>query len=163
MEAGAPMAFSRGWPPSILPRSFTCSWQHGASPPAPRVRLLATVLLSFFRPIQLLRRCAAVLAALLLLLLILPIPPAYADGAASADLFDLHCAGCHPNGGNIIRRGKTLKLAALERRGLDSPQAIAQIVREGVGQMGSYETAVGPDAVDGLASWVWQQAQSDWS
>ena len=53
------------------------------------------------------------LAVVLLLGLSLP-QPAWADGA---QLFELHCAGCHLNGGNIIRRGKTLKLAALERQG----------------------------------------------
>jgi cytochrome c6 len=35
-------------------------------------------------------------------------------------LFDVQCAGCHPNGGNIIRRGKNLKLRALKRQGMDS-------------------------------------------
>jgi cytochrome c6 len=46
---------------------------------------------------------------------------------AGSSLFGAHCAGCHLQGGNIIRRGKTLKMAALERNGITSPDAIAAI------------------------------------
>ncbi|NBQ36890.1 MAG: cytochrome C6, partial [Synechococcus sp.] len=50
----------------------------------------------------------------LLLMLGLWIAPAPAHAAADgAALFEAHCVGCHLNGGNIIRRGKTLKLKAL--------------------------------------------------
>ena len=57
---------------------------------------------------------------------------------SGAELFDLHCAGCHPNGGNIIRRGKTLKLKALEQQGINNAEAIAAIARTGIGQMSGY-------------------------
>ena len=59
----------------------------------------------------------------------------YGEGAV---LFGQHCAGCHVNGGNIIRRGKNLKLATLQRQGLDSTEAIASIARNGIGQMSGY-------------------------
>ncbi len=81
------------------------------------------------------------------------------DGAA---LFSQHCAGCHVNGGNIIRRGKTLKLAALERQGLASPEAIAAIAAAGVGQMGGYGAVLGEPGVEQVAAYVWQQAQAGW-
>ena len=98
----------------------------------------------------------------LLLVLVLPlcsVSPARADGA---ELFSQHCAGCHLNGGNIIRRGKTLRLAALERQGLASPEAIAAIARNGVGQMSGYGAVLGDAGVEQVADWVWQQAQLGW-
>ena len=85
--------------------------------------------------------------------------PVRADGA---QLFSQHCAGCHVNGGNIIRRGKTLKLAALERQGLDSSEAIARIAASGIGQMSGYAEQLGAQGVDQVAEWVWQQAQLGW-
>ncbi|KEF42003.1 MAG: hypothetical protein ER33_08390 [Cyanobium sp. CACIAM 14] len=78
------------------------------------------------------------------------------------ELFVAHCAGCHVNGGNIIRRGKTLKLAALARNGIDGPEAIAPIAAAGVGQMGGYGEVLGPDGPEAVAAWVWQQALEGW-
>ena len=77
-------------------------------------------------------------------------------------LFELHCAGCHLNGGNIIRRGKTLKLAALERQGVASKEAIAAIAAQGQGQMSGYAEALGEDGIQQVAEWVWQQSQAGW-
>ena len=79
-----------------------------------------------------------------------------------AVLFGQHCAGCHVNGGNIIRRGKTLKLKALERQGIASVDAIAQIAREGVGQMSGYGDVLGPGGDQLVAEWIWEQAQKAW-
>ncbi len=102
---------------------------------------------------------------LVLLLLVLPAPAAFAgivDASEGARLFEAHCAGCHINGGNIIRRGKTLRLAALERQGLASPEAIAGIAAAGIGQMSGYREQLGDAGVQAVAAWVWQQAQADW-
>ena len=79
-----------------------------------------------------------------------------------AVLFEQHCAGCHLNGGNIIRRNKTLKLAALKRRGIDSQAAIAEIARNGIGQMSGYAESLGTDGDELVAEWIWQQAQNAW-
>jgi cytochrome c6 len=107
-------------------------------------------------------RLRALIQLALILALLLPWwrpAPAWADGA---QLFTQHCAGCHLNGGNIIRRGKTLKLAALERQGLDSREAIAQIASGGIGQMSGYGEQLGEEGVAEVSSWVWQQAQLGW-
>lgn len=82
--------------------------------------------------------------------------------AAGAALFENHCAGCHVNGGNIIRRGKTLRLAALERNGITGPEAIATIAAAGVGQMGGYAEVLGEGGAEAIGTWVWQQAQAGW-
>lgn len=100
---------------------------------------------------------------LALLVLITSAPQAHAEAAADgAELFAQHCAGCHINGGNIIRRGKNLKLATLERRGLDSVEAIAQIAREGAGQMSGYGDVLGDGGDRVVATWVLEQAQNAW-
>ena len=101
----------------------------------------------------------------LLAALLLPIAVLWAPAAAAADgaeLFGHHCAGCHLNGGNIIRRGRTLRLPALQQRGLDSAEAIASIASTGIGQMGGYGPVLGDEGVQQVADWVWQQAQLGW-
>ena len=102
-------------------------------------------------------RCLLI-AGLLVIPSLLP-APVWADGA---QLFSQHCAGCHVNGGNIIRRSKTLKLAALERQGVASPEAIARIASEGVGQMSGYGDRLGADGALEVADWIWQQAELGW-
>jgi len=90
-------------------------------------------------------------------------PEARADAPPSgAQLFANHCAGCHVNGGNILRRNKTLKLAALQRQGIASEAAIAVIAAQGIGQMGGYRDKLGVGGPEAVASWVWQQAQAGW-
>ncbi len=79
------------------------------------------------------------------------------------DLFSNHCSGCHINGGNIIRRGKTLKLNSLKRNGLDNPEAIAKIAREGIGIMSGYEEVLGKGGDKSVAIWIWNQAQNAWT
>ena len=104
-------------------------------------------------------RCAARGLGLLLLLLMLWPVQVLADGG---QLFQQHCAGCHVNGGNIIRRGKTLKLAVLDRQGIGSAQAIAAIAAEGVGQMSGYGDVLGQQGSEEVAAWVMEQAKAGW-
>ena len=78
------------------------------------------------------------------------------------ELFSAHCAGCHAGGGNIQRRGKTLRLAALEQRQLASAEAISRIAAAGVGQMSGYENVLGEGGAEAVGQWVWSQAQAGW-
>ncbi|MGB1621420.1 MAG: c-type cytochrome [Synechococcus sp.] len=82
-----------------------------------------------------------------------------AEGTA---IFERHCVGCHINGGNIIRRGKTLQMAALERNGVASPEAIAAIARDGIGRMSGYGDVLQDGEDQQVAEWIWQQAQNAW-
>ena len=77
-------------------------------------------------------------------------------------LFKHNCAGCHMNGGNIIRRSKNLKITSLKRNGIDNPQAIAKIAQQGVGIMSGYEDVLGDNGDQIVAIWVWEQAQKAW-
>jgi cytochrome c6 len=106
----------------------------------------------------------AVLPVLLMALLLAGAAPAWADlaGPDGGQLFANHCAGCHVNGGNIIRRGKTLRLAALERNGIHDAQRIAAIAAVGLGQMSGYGAVLGDGGPEAVADYVWQQAQLDW-
>ncbi len=79
------------------------------------------------------------------------------------ELFIQNCAGCHINGGNIIRRGKTLKLKHLKKNGLDNPIAIAKIAREGVGSMSGYKEQLGEGGDQIVGDWIWEQAQKAWT
>mgnify|MGYP003949614493 CR=1 FL=1 len=109
-------------------------------------------------------------AALLLLVSLLMLPSnalaaghsLAADTSAGQELFQKHCVGCHLNGGNIIRRGRTLKLAALERHQLNNQEAIARIAREGIGQMSGYENALGENGDQLVAAWILMQAKDSW-
>ena len=71
-------------------------------------------------------------------------------------------SACHVNGGNIIRRNKTLKLAALKRNGLDNQEDIARVAREGMGIMSGYEDVLGKQGDKKVAIWIWEQAQNAW-
>ena len=81
---------------------------------------------------------------------------------SGAVLFSQHCAGCHVNGGNVIRRGKTLRVAALRRAGLESAQDVARVASVGQGQMGGYGEVLGPGGAEAVGDWVWRQALADW-
>ena len=89
--------------------------------------------------------------------------PAQALTSSGEELFNNHCIGCHVNGGNIIRRGRTLKLAALKRNGIDDPEAIARIAREGIGQMSGYRDVLGEGGDRLVSEWIWNQAQNAWT
>ena len=84
------------------------------------------------------------------------------DTDLGKSIFENHCAGCHINGGNIIRRSKNLKISSLKRNGIDDPKAIAKIARQGVGIMSGYEEQLGDNGDQILADWVWEQAQKAW-
>ncbi|MBW3049034.1 cytochrome C [Prochlorococcus marinus XMU1403] len=84
------------------------------------------------------------------------------EADSGGNLFNHNCAGCHVNGGNIIRRSKNLKISSLKRNGIDNPEAIAKIARQGVGIMSGYEDELGDHGDQIVANWVWEQAQKAW-
>jgi len=84
------------------------------------------------------------------------------DSDLGKDLFKNHCAGCHINGGNIIRRSKNLKISSLKHNGIDDPESIAKIARQGVGIMDGYKDQLGENGDQIVANWIWEQAQKAW-
>ena len=93
--------------------------------------------------------------------------PTWADSLTASGqpgaLFEVHCAGCHLNGGNIIRRGKTLQLKALAKNKVDSVEAIAALITNGKNNMSAYRDKLSTSEIDALADYVWVQAQQGWS
>jgi cytochrome c6 len=84
------------------------------------------------------------------------------DAGEGARLFANHCVGCHLNGGNVVRRGRTLKQAALQRNGISGPEDVARIAALGIGRMSGYGPVLGEGGAEAVGRWVWQQALTDW-
>jgi cytochrome c6 len=80
----------------------------------------------------------------------------------AAALFELQCSGCHINGGNIIRRGKNLKLKALQANHVDTQETISAMITKGKGIMSAYADRLSPAEIELLASYVLEQANAGW-
>jgi cytochrome c6 len=104
------------------------------------------------------------LAFILIVMVALTRSPALAtpnspDGTA---LFEIHCVGCHPQGKNIIRRGKTLRKKALQRNGLDTVDAIATLVTNGKNNMSAYKDRLSEQEIMTVSVYVLEQAEQGW-
>jgi cytochrome c6 len=117
--------------------------------------------------------CLSILCALLVWLTPGAAAIAYADEPTptvasevteptTAQLFETQCAGCHPNGANIIRRGKNLKQKALERNGYATKAAIIDLVTHGKGNMSAYGDRLSPEQIENLAQYVLDRAALNW-
>jgi cytochrome c6 len=106
------------------------------------------------------------LSFILLILTLITIsftPPALAaDTANGAKIFNIYCAGCHINGGNIVRRGKNLKMKALKKYGYDSIEAITEIVSNGKNNMSAYKERLSEEKIQDVAAYVLEQAENGW-
>ncbi|MEL6385134.1 MAG: c-type cytochrome [Cyanobacteria bacterium J06626_18] len=80
----------------------------------------------------------------------------------AARLFESNCAGCHPGGGNVIRRGKNLKQRALQRNGYTDVSEIATLIAQGKGLMRPYQERLSEDEIQTLAQYVLSQAEVNW-
>ena len=85
--------------------------------------------------------------------------PTLANGS---ELFKVHCAGCHPQGGNIIRRGKTLKPKVLKRNGFNSVEAIAELVANGKNNMSAFSDRLSSEQITVISTYVLEQAEQGW-
>jgi cytochrome c6 len=108
------------------------------------------------------RSIAMFLSILLGMLIAFPPVALAADATNGAKLFEVHCAGCHINGGNIVRRNKTLKLKALERNGYSSVDTIATIVANGKANMSAYKNRLSPTEIEDVSAYVLEQANHGW-
>jgi cytochrome c6 len=79
-----------------------------------------------------------------------------------AKIFAANCAGCHANGGNIVRRGKNLKLKALHKYKVDNEEAIANIVTNGKGIMSAYGDKLSQQEIADVSAYVLQKAAINW-
>ncbi|GCL37330.1 c-type cytochrome [Anabaena aphanizomenioides LEGE 00250] len=91
-----------------------------------------------------------------------PLPANALDTQNGAEVFSVHCVGCHINGGNIIRRGKNLKKNALKRYGMDSLEAITNIITNGKSNMSAYKEKLTTEEMKNVAAYVLEQAENNW-
>jgi cytochrome c6 len=101
-------------------------------------------------------------SGLLWVLLWIGTPAIAADLEQGAQVFEVHCVGCHVNGGNIVRRGKNLKLKTLQRNGYDSIETISQLVTNGKGIMSAYGDRLSEAEIESVAVYVLDRAERDW-
>jgi cytochrome c6 len=110
-----------------------------------------------------LKRLTVLLLTILIALIVIFNFPALAESTdKGAKIFSVHCAGCHVNGGNIIRRNKTLKKKALQRNQMDSSSAIANIVANGKNNMSAYSDRLTQQEIEAVAAYVLEQAEKNW-
>ena len=108
------------------------------------------------------RKLISILASAIAFI-ILVTPPALATSTTeTATLFTNSCAGCHINGGNIVRRNKSLKSNALKKFGMDSPDAIAQLVKNGQSAMPAYKGRLTEQQIVDVSAYVLEQAKRNW-
>lgn len=81
----------------------------------------------------------------------------------ATEIFTANCAGCHINGGNIVRRGKNLKQKALKKYHMDSIDAIANIVENGKNAMPAYRDRLSNQQILDVAAYVLEQAEKGWN
>ena len=79
-----------------------------------------------------------------------------------AKVFKANCAGCHVNGGNIVRRGKNLKSRALHRHKVDTQDAVVSLVTNGKGIMSAYGDKLTTEEIANVSTYVLQRAEQNW-
>lgn len=79
-----------------------------------------------------------------------------------AEIFKANCAACHAGGGNIVRRGKNLRLKTLHKRKVDTEDAIATLVTNGKGIMSAYGDKLTPEEIANVSAYVLQRAEANW-
>ncbi|MEA5582017.1 c-type cytochrome [Nodularia harveyana UHCC-0300] len=108
------------------------------------------------------RRLILLLVTMFLFINNFTTPAIAAETNHGAEIFSAQCAGCHINGGNIIRRGKNLKKSALERYGMNTIEAITGIVTNGKNNMSAYKDRLTPEQIQEVAAYVLEQAETGW-
>ncbi|MGB2924449.1 MAG: c-type cytochrome [Limnothrix sp.] len=103
------------------------------------------------------------LMVVLFLLPLLAMPGLAAETTDGVQIFEANCAGCHANGGNIMRRGKNLKRQAMEKHGYTSVEAITEIVTNGKGRgMSAFGDRLTAPEIQAVSKYVLEQSLVDW-
>lgn len=111
---------------------------------------------------KLMRKLITIFISAIALVILITTPAFAASTTQTATIFTNNCAGCHLNGGNIVRRGKNLKSKALKKFGMDSTDAIAQLVKNGKNAMPAYKDRLTEAQIIDVSAYVLEQAKYDW-
>lgn len=87
-------------------------------------------------------------------------PALAADAAKGAKIFSANCASCHAGGKNLVQAQKTLKKDALDKYGMNSPEAIVAQVTNGKNAMPAFKGRLKPDQIDDVAAYVLDEANN---
>jgi cytochrome c6 len=113
-----------------------------------------------------LQRVITVIAITFVIILSTLITPVLADSTNDLDpgakIFEANCAGCHAQGGNIVRRGKNLKIKALKKNKVDTQEAIANLVTNGKNNMPAYKDRLTAQEIGDVSVYVLQKAEQNW-
>jgi cytochrome c6 len=82
--------------------------------------------------------------------------------AQGEQIFEVHCAGCHPQGGNILRRGKTLKQKALKRYHLENIEDIITLVTNGKNNMSAFGDRLSKEEIENVSAYILEKAAQNW-
>jgi cytochrome c6 len=107
-------------------------------------------------------RVQSLIAIAFISLLLMTLPAQAINLELGQKVFEVQCIGCHENGGNIIRRGKTLKQAALKRNGYDSLETVVDIVTNGKSNMSAYRDRISAEEIQAVSGFVLSRANADW-
>lgn len=102
------------------------------------------------------------LLSLTLLSFSLSSPTLAENTADGAKIFEAQCVGCHVGGGNIIRRGKTLKQKALHSNHVDTLETMESFVAKGKNVMPAYQDRLTEEELQAVSQYVLEQAEKDW-
>ena len=83
-------------------------------------------------------------------------------GGEDSILFENYCAGCHPQGGNIIRRRQTLKLKSLERDGYNTIEPLTDLVANGKNNMPGFAEKLNATQIETISQFVLDAANQGW-
>lgn len=108
------------------------------------------------------RKISVILGIVGLLLVANPVFAETLPDIDGATLFEVQCAGCHPQGGNIIRRRQTLKLKSLERDGYDTIAPLSDLVAVGIKNMPGFADKLNARQIETVSQFVLEEAQRDW-
>lgn len=84
------------------------------------------------------------------------------DSISGEQIFTVYCSGCHPNGGNIIRRGKNLSKKALQKNHRDSFESIYDLVYNGKGNMSAFQERLTEAEITTVSRYVLEKAEQGW-
>jgi len=85
-------------------------------------------------------------------------PALAADLENGEGIFTANCTACHSGGNNSIVVEKKIKKEALVTYGKYSVEAITKQVTNGYGNMPAFGEKLGPDDIDDVANYVFNQA-----
>jgi cytochrome c6 len=65
--------------------------------------------------------------------------PGFAAQLKGETEFKMHCAACHPNGGNIVKPDKTLSHKDLQKSGIKTADDIVKLIRKPGSSMPAFD------------------------